>query len=424
MYYMDKTKISDIGQGITGCSVTTSRFKTSRISVNLFMPLLKETVSANALLPFILTRASKDYPDFSQLNAKLADLYGASLYGDAGKFGDSQFIKITIAALDDLYVPGGQSLLPQCADLLISLLFEPPFINKLFDEKDFHSEKRLMIERIEAEINDKRKYALIKTESVMCEDEPFGLPKYGTVTDVEALENASLYFAWQKLLKSAVVRINVVGSADAEPVFEKFKTAFALYDRSDLYVRKNNPVINIKKIKQEEERMAVTQGKLVMGFRAYHENPVAMRVATDMFGGGPHSLLFANVREKQSLCYYCAARYNRHKGIITVDCGMEEENREKAEAEIIKQLDVIKSGGFDDNDLNASKLALIDVANSIGGAPSSIDGWYTERVFEEAKSPQEFAKAVEIVSKDDVIECAKYINLDAVYFLGGNGEAE
>lgn len=44
---------------------------------------------------------------------------------------------------------------------------------------------------------------------------------------------------------------------------------------------------------------------------------------TDVFGGGPYSRLFMNVREKLSLCYYCSARLIRGKGIIVIQSGIE-----------------------------------------------------------------------------------------------------
>ena len=69
-----------------------------------------------------------------------------------------------------------------------------------------------------------------------------------------------------------------------------------------------------------------------------------LMVATDIFGRGPYSRLFANVREKMSLCYYCSASAVRQKGLVTVDSGVEAENAEKAQKEILAQLDAVKKG--------------------------------------------------------------------------------
>ena len=73
---------------------------------------------------------------------------------------------------------------------------------------------------------------------------------------------------------------------------------------------------------------------------------VAARLMTAMFGGTPHSKLFLNVREKMSLCYYCAARYNSNKGIMTVESGVETQNIEAAKNEILNQLEEMKRGNF------------------------------------------------------------------------------
>ena len=91
------------------------------------------------------------------------------------------------------------------------------------------------------------------------------------------------------------------------------------------------PVIRkVKKVKDRCEKQDVAQCKLVMGFRtdAAQRDPevMAARVAIALFGATPQSKLFLNVREKLSLCYYCAAKYDRIKGIMLVQSGVEQKN--------------------------------------------------------------------------------------------------
>ena len=59
-------------------SEQTSRFKTGRISVSMALPMDDKT-AANSLLIYLLKRSCKEYPDFSLLNGKLDELYGAAL---------------------------------------------------------------------------------------------------------------------------------------------------------------------------------------------------------------------------------------------------------------------------------------------------------------------------------------------------------
>ena len=68
-----------IGKGVHFLGIQDAKFKTMRISIHFLLPLRKDTVCANAMLPFLMGRAGGDYPDFTQLSQKLDDLYGAGL---------------------------------------------------------------------------------------------------------------------------------------------------------------------------------------------------------------------------------------------------------------------------------------------------------------------------------------------------------
>lgn len=66
-----------IASGINFKGIRDSKFKTLRLSVHFMLPVQKDQVAANGLLAFLLTRASREYPDFTKLAQRLAELYGA-----------------------------------------------------------------------------------------------------------------------------------------------------------------------------------------------------------------------------------------------------------------------------------------------------------------------------------------------------------
>ena len=99
--------------------------------------------------------------------------------------------------------------------------------------------------------------------------------------------------------------------------------------------------------------MDLAQSKLVLGLRVDgdetdYEELRPIRVMTALYGGTPFSRLFNNVREKLSLCYYCAARYDGATGLMMVDCGIESENKQKAQDEILAQLEAMKIGDWEE----------------------------------------------------------------------------
>jgi len=46
-------------------------------------------------------------------------------------------------------------------------------------------------------------------------------------------------------------------------------------------------------------------------------------VYNSILGGGLHSKLFQNVREKAGLAYYAFSRLEKFKGLMVVSCGIE-----------------------------------------------------------------------------------------------------
>ena len=168
--------------------------------------------------------------------------------------------------------------------------------------------------------------------------------------------------------------------------------------------------------------MDVSQGKLCLGFSAEmcgnDDVSLPLMVMCDIFGGGPYSRLFSNVREKMSLCYYCSASAIRQKGILTVESGVETRNCEKAEKEILNQLEIVKNGEFTDFEFESSIKSIIDSLNSYNDSQNSVDLWYTLKINNDnLYSPEDIAEKVSNINKENVIAAAKGVNLHTVYKL-------
>ena len=93
---LGELKQKQIGEGAFMNSVIEPKFKSDRISLCLVTPLKKEKATVNALVPFVLRKGCKSCPDFTKLNKKLAEMYGAILDADVAKHGNKQIIEINI----------------------------------------------------------------------------------------------------------------------------------------------------------------------------------------------------------------------------------------------------------------------------------------------------------------------------------------
>lgn len=416
-------KILTLADGVEGIFVKNERFNTTLVSCNLYLPLKKDTAAHYALLPFILTSCSKKYPDFSRLNYKLNRMYGARIDASAEKYGDFQLLRMNVSVINDRYTLDGESLVRQAAELLLGLIFEPNTENGEFAQSDLAREKRKAIEHIKGEYSEKRIYAKNRLIEEMYRDEAYGVPKCGTVADVEAITGKSLYEAWESMLKNAYIRFQVVGAAVPAGLFEEISQRFSGVVRENITDCKLSSATKaLSQPKTVTEPMEVSQGKLCMGFSCEvcgnDDNTLPLMVMSDIFGGGPYSRLFSNVREKMSLCYYCSASAVRQKGLLTVESGVETANANKAYCEILNQLEIVKKGEFTDFEFESSIKSICDSLNSYNDSQVSLDTWYALKANNsKLYSPADIAEKIKTVTRQEVIAAAKGVKLHTVYKL-------
>lgn len=324
-----------LAEGVRCLSLPDSRFKTSRLTVALLLPLKKETASAGALLPYLLRRSCAAYPDFTALQRRLNELYGASITAEVARIGEAQALVLTAAAIDDRFALAGEPVAESCAALLRQMLFEPVLENGCFRASDVRTEKRCLIERMEAEINDKRWYARRRCEELLCENEAYAVDRYGSPEAAAALTPESLTGTWRRVLAGARVQLILQGGAAVMHAAGPLREALAGVPGRKPLDCPTVTAASYPAVRERVERMEVRGSKLVLGFRAGTAEPdgdvAAARLMNALLGGTPHSLLFRNVREKLSLCYYCASSYDRLKGILLVDSGVDGQNARPGE---------------------------------------------------------------------------------------------
>ena len=401
--------------GLDICNVNTkSNFKVAIITANFALPLGKNA-AVNALIPGLLKRTCRKYPTLTEMNKHLASLYGAMVAAGVSKDGESQVITLRVTALEDRFSLGDEKISEKATELLLDLNFEPNLTDGKFCEADVEREKRLMIEQIESELNDKRYYALKRCTEIMCENEVYALSRSGEIEDIKAVTPESVTEAWKNMLKTAKVYFGITGSMNADAISEKIKEKFSSIDRSALATLHTEFVVSAEEPRKIREELPVKQGKLVMGMRAgmvdVDDNYYAIKVK-----------LFNNVREKMSLCYYCSAAFNRAKGLIMVQSGIENENEQKATDAILQQLEDIRNGNFTEDEFDSSIKGLTNLIYGVGDTPEGLDRWYSGQMLDsEIMTPEEYAKLISAVTREQVIAAAQNVTLDTVYMLAGTG---
>ena len=99
-----------------------------------------------------------------------------------------------------------------------------------------------------------------------------------------------------------------------------------------------------------------------------------------------------------------------------VESGIEEQNAQKVVDAVLRELDDIKNGSFDDSLIEASKKSVTDALAGYYDSATALDAWYT-RELGEPISPEEASEIIAKVSREEIIEAAKGVKLHTIFRL-------
>ena len=413
----------DLSPGITLRCCRDDRFKQNVLSLQFLRPMCREEAALNALLPTVLLRGTKRCPDMRAITAKLDDLYGASVGAMVRRTGDVQSTGLSCGFIDDRFTLEGDSVFAPMLAFLEEILLDPVTENGVFRPEYVESEKQNLIWTLESQRNDKRSYAANQLLKQLCKDDSYGIPRLGEIPDVEAITAEGLYNHYRKVLEESPVHIFYVGSASPEAVAEALRPMLSHLAKAPISLPAQTAV-KAAPYSEREEILDVAQGKLGMAYvtpiTLRHPQYAAIQVCNTIFGAGMTSKLFMQVREKMSLCYDIGSGFHGSKGILTVSAGIEFDKKQIVQQQIRHQLQQILNGNITDQELSAAKEALLSMLRSYHDSPGAIEGYYASAAISGiGMDTQQFMDAVEAVELSDVVEAAKTLQLQAVYFLRG-----
>lgn len=420
---MDNKEVN-LKEGIKLHIIKTDKFKTNLIAVFLTTKLEKEKVTKNAVISSILRRGSQNMPSQEQISRELEEMYGASFDCGLDKTGDNQVLKFYIETINDSFIPQkSENLLEKSLEKLSDIVFNPLVEDNSFNQEFVEQEKNNIKLRIEGKIDNKARYAMDRCVEEMYKNQPFGLYKYGYVEDLDRINGKNLYEYYKNLVNSCKIDIFVSGNVDEEMI--KYITENS--NIKNLNARKANyikPDVEPKDKIEENiitESMEVTQGKLVIGLDITIDNndlKYNALIYNSILGGSANSKLFQNVREKANLAYVASSSYLRYKSNIFINCGIEIGNYEKALELIKKQIENMKDGDFTDEEVENAKKGIISTIKTIcDEQDTEITYNFGQELSDDKITVEEYINKIEEVTKQDIIEIAKKVSINTIYFL-------
>lgn len=426
---MSNVKCFNLKQGINLYYIPENKFKTNYISINVHNELKRETASLCALLSDVLNRGCKKYPTETAISEYMQKLYGSAFKADVRRKGTDQILSLSATCVNDSFLPENEGVFDKMLEFLFDVLLEPKVENGKFDEQYVNQEKVNLINDIEAMINDKRTYSAWRIVELMFENEPYSVYELGDVETVKTITAENLYNFYCEMLKKCPIDIFVVGSMNVSEVLAYIEKRLSnLSPLNHAYPTQNmyNKDLNEKEV---IEKFDVTQAKLCMGYKtsisAGEGDYYKLMVANGILGGGAHSKLFNEVREKLSLAYYAGSRLGRYNGTMIISAGIESKNKDTAIKEIKVQVEKLKNGEFTAEEFDATIKNITSSIRILGDTIGYLCDYYLGNVITDTLiSPEEFAQKIESVTPKDVVDVAKKLELEMIYFLTGKESEE
>ena len=421
--------VYQLAEGVNLHVLPTKQYKTIRIFIRFTARLQQEVITKRSLLSSMLETNRLNFPDQTKLSAKLAELYGASFGLSVRKKGNLHWLNAGISFVNGEYV-NDPNLFSQAVDFLKEVLFYPNIKNQQFDQLTFDLEKNNLRLYLESLKEDKQTFASYALQELYFENSPEQkIPSLGVVEELDKITARSLAAYYQEMMANDQIDIFVVGDVDPDKAAEAVgQLPFEPRETAHPELFYTQPQVNI--VKERQVREPIVQAKLNLAYQTnvYYDEPerFALMVFNGLFGGFPHSKLFMNVREKESLAYYASSSVDTFRGFMSVQTGIDEKNRNQVLRLIHEQLESLRNGEITDLELAQTKAMLRNqYLLSLDSPQAAIEASFLDSWLPETKlSDEEWLKRMESVTIKEIQQVAEQIELQAIFFLAGGNANE
>lgn len=393
--------------------IETKKFKTNVYALYLTIPLTKENVTYNALIPTVLKRGCEKYNNQLEISKKLEEMYDATFGIGITKVGNNEVLKFYLESLNNNYLPNNEDLSKTSIEMLLNIVMKPYLVNGKFDDDYVEQEKENLKKVIESRKDNKDTYATNRLLEEMFKEEPYGLYKFGNIDEIDNITSEKLYEKYKELIKNSEKYLYIVGDV------ENLNIESYNIDEKEITISKEFPVKISEKENIVKEQMDVTQGKLVIGLNTPNNKQEVIALYNTILGKGANSKLFLNVREKEGLAYSAGSTYLKRNNAIIISTGIEVSKYNKAVEVIKNQLKDMEDGNITEKEMKDAKQFINAGLNLINeSSENMIEYRFDKDLYNEEIDIEKYRKEIEEIKKEDIVKVAKQVKIDTIYFLG------
>ena len=404
--------------------IKTNRFKTIVVRLTFINNFSEEFIINVPILQKLLVTKSKKYNTNVKLVKELEKLYLPNISSSSNIYGNYFLMNFSLELINPKYTE--HSMYDKSFKIFSELLLKPVADEYGFDKNIFNIDKKTVISSIERTGENGTILAENIYDKNMFKGTNYEFTTYNMLDKIKKVNNKKLYNFYKEILNNSKVIITVLGDFDEniivkniEKLMNKIKTNNKL---GDLRL-KEIPTKKVNVIKLEKD---FYQSTLLVGYKFYnltdYEKHYVLPIYNMILGSMNNSILFVNVREKNSLCYSVISYIHKMVPALTIECGISSRNYEKALNVIKKSVKLMSNKNEIEklykNAINTVNLSLNDIYDN---ASRIIDS-YVYREFDNKDSIEEKREKYNNVTVKDIIFLNKKMELNTILFMEGKDE--
>lgn len=399
----------------------TNKFKTNYLLTRYIVEANQANTALASLLSGYLTYANNTHQTFKEASDNLDSLYGTKfdiLFSIKGK----QLVIDFVASFISTKYIKATDYLSDVMNSYLDYIFNPLVIDDNFSLEVFDLKKFELIEKIKQTYDDKTAYAVEQYYKAFGPDTPLELNINGSESEVNKITARKLYDFYLEMIKQTPIIEAQVTEADYDLIKDKLKTKITeiAYDnRFETYQLVN------EQVEELIENQDIVQSKLLIGYASVDEfkkeDFYKLLLAGILLGGSSSSFLFRIVREQENLCYTIRSMYDQYSNTITIFAGIDKSNYDKTISLITKIISDLQAGQITEQELEDSKLILIDIINKTKDSQASMVAYYLNRMMQKLNDDFDLdIEAINELTVNDLVSVFKQFKLKTKYLLAGD----
>lgn len=399
-----------------------TKFKNIYVSIRFLSALKKENILSRLVLANIINESCNKYPSKQAVTDHLDEMYGATYSATSNIVGSAQLMVCKSKIIHPKYIESNSNLLEEQFSLLHEFIFSPLMKNERFDERIFVEAKRNLMDMIARSNDDPSTYCMQESMRVAGSNQPLGWGVYGSEQDVEAITMEEVVKQYHLLISEENVDILVLGDVEEKQIQSLVKKYLPFSnkceDKVECVYRFKDEITQKHQTSYKDISQSYITNLYICDVTNKDDEFAALRVANAILGQLPTSLLFQEVREKNSLCYSIYSALFPYDGVMGICTGVELNNVDKALDLIEKQVNRMKSGDFDEVLIDTAKKMLV---NSLLATKDDADSLfalvYRNILFDRNETIEEVIEKIKQIKKEDVVMVMSKVSLCLSYVL-------